>query len=141
MESLMTRGHGTENSWSDWSGGSEGPLDVWPMPRQGIAWCDCGDGHELSEDFVFNTLIDIGLEPSRMLTHEELTELAAAVWNYDGPCRFFELAVDEAAKVIHGTIDQVYPLRHTLPIVGYFSKTWQGCPEAACQGSGAGSGD
>lgn len=109
------------------------PEVVWSMPNRGIVWCDCGQEHELTEEFVFGTLVEIGLQPSRMLTHQELVELTAAVWNYDEVCRFFELAVEDAARMIHGKVDTRYPLEHSLPIVGYFSKTWQGCPEEDCQ--------
>jgi len=129
----MAHENSSGGSLPDWIHSAESFEDVWSMPNRGLAWCDCGDDHELTEDFVFKTLIEIGLEPSRMLTHEELTELTAAVWMHDEVCRFFELAVNEAAKAIHGGVDEIYPLRHTLEIVGYFSKTWQGCPEEDCR--------
>lgn len=129
----MAQDTGSEGSLPEWMISSQTSVDAWDMPSRGIKWCDCGEDHELTEDFVFNTLIDIGLQPTRMLTHTELIELTAAVWNYEEVCRFFELAVEESAKAIHGGVDEFYPLRHTLQIVGYFSKTWQGCPEADCQ--------
>ena len=111
---------------------SSSRLDVWSVPSRGITWCDCGADHELTEEHVFNTLIDIGLNPAHMLTHSELVELTAEVWSYDEVCRFFHLALEESAQRIHGGIDERYPLREALSIVGYFSKTWQGCPEADC---------
>lgn len=129
----MAQDTGSEGTLPEWMISSQTSVDAWDMPSRGIKWCDCGEDHELTEDFVFNTLIDIGLQPTRMLTHPELIELTAAVWNYEEVCRFFELAVEESAKAIHGGVDEFYPLRHTLQIVGYFSKAWQGCPEADCQ--------
>lgn len=113
---------------------SERNLDVWSMPRTGMVWCECSEDHELTEEFVFKTLMEMGLYPGRNLSHSEVVELTAAVWNYDEVCRFFELAVEEAAQQVHGQIDSTYPLEHSLAIVGYFSKKWQGCPDEACSG-------
>jgi len=113
---------------------SNGNLDVWSMPRTGIVWCECSEDHELTKEFVVNTMIEMGLHPVRQLTLDELIELTAAVWNYEEVCRFFVLAVEEAALHIHGHIDSSYPLQESLSIVGYFSKTWQGCPDEACSG-------
>lgn len=111
-------------------------FDVWSMPSRGLAWCDCGKGHELTESIVFRAIGEAGYEPSRPLTHSQLVDLIAQVWHYSEVCRFFHLAVEQAATRIHGKVDAVYPLDHSVDIVGYFSKTWQGCPDAACQAEG-----
>lgn len=111
-------------------------LDVWTMPSSGLSWCDCGQEHELTANFVYQTILEAGFEPDRPLSHEQLAAVIADVWDYCEVCRFFYLAVEQAARRIHGKVDESYPLSHSVDIVGYFSKTWQGCPDAACQAEG-----
>ncbi|WP_426733550.1 hypothetical protein [Glutamicibacter sp. 2E12] len=117
-------------------GAAGSSIDVWSMPSQGLAWYDCGKGHELTEEIVLQAMAAAGFGPGRPLAHGQLAELIADLWHYSQVCRFFHLAVEQAAMRIHGKVDEIYPWEHSTDIVGYFSKTWQGCPDAACQSEG-----
>lgn len=55
-------------------------------------------------------------------------------WNYIEVCRFFHLQLNDAAKHVNGGTAAQYPYYDGIDIVGYFSKTWQGCPEEVCAG-------
>ena len=110
-----------------------GNLDVWSMPSAGMSWCECGQDHELTAAIVYKFIVEAGYETRQRLTHGQLSDVIAYVWKYSEVCRFFHLAVEQAAKLVHGKVDKTYPLGHSVDIIGYFSKTWQGCPDAAYQ--------
>ncbi|MGP9487523.1 hypothetical protein ACT3UD_08220 [Glutamicibacter sp. 287] len=108
--------------------------DIWTMPDKGLSWCDCGAAHELSADIVYGFAEELGLDTREAMTHPQLVELTMEVWNFEAVCRFFHLALNEATQFIHGTVAEEYPFAEGIDIVGYFSKTWQGCPAAECRG-------
>ncbi|WP_404286960.1 hypothetical protein [Glutamicibacter arilaitensis] len=108
--------------------------DVWNMPDKGQPWCDCGEAHELSADIVYEFAEELRLDPRSSMSHLQLIELTMEVWNFEEVCRFFHLALNDAAQIIHGKVAEHYPFAVGIDIVGYFSKTWQGCPEEVCGG-------
>jgi len=69
------------------------------------------------------------------LTHRQVTRIAMAVWGYVEICRFFTLAIEDAAICVHGCVEPDYPLETGLAIVKAFSNTWQGCPTEVCDGN------
>lgn len=107
---------------------------VWEMPDQGIQWCDCGKDHPLTLDYVQWLAEELGIGESDKISHHEVVELTMEVWKYAEVCRFFHLAQNSAAEHIHGSVAAKYPANTAFDIIGYFSKTWQGCPMEACEG-------
>lgn len=108
--------------------------DVWTMPDKGLSWCDCGKDHPLTLDIVAGFAEELGIKAQDSISHHELVELTMEVWNYESVCRFFHLVLNESAERVHGSVADSYPLGIGLDIVGYFSKTWQGCPDEDCWG-------
>ena len=49
-------------------------------------------------------------------------------------CRFFTLAIEEAAIRVWGEVADEYPLEVGLAIVKNFSDRWNGCPTEGCDG-------
>ncbi len=107
---------------------------VWDLPDQGVQWCDCGQDHALTLDFVIDVAEDLGHDDEVFLTHQEVVELTMEVWGFAEVCRFFHLALNAAAECVNGAVEEEYRTFVAFDIVGYFSKTWQGCPAQACEG-------
>lgn len=106
------------------------------MPNRGLDWCDCGQSHELTRAIVYQHIIALGYGRANQLSHSQLVAVIIDVWHYAAVCRIFHLAVNEAAAHIHGAVAHSYPLGRSLDIVGYFSKTWQGCSDETCRAEG-----
>lgn len=107
---------------------------VWELPDQGIQWCDCGKDHPLTLEYVRSLADELGIGESDEISHPEVVELTMEVWGYVEVCRFFHLALNAAAEHVHGSVAAQYPVDTAFDIIGYFSKTWQGCPVEACEG-------
>lgn len=107
---------------------------IWDMPDSGLQWCDCGGDHQLQRDDISDIASHLSIEEDATITHQQLVILTMELWNYVEVCRFFHLRLNDAAQHIHGTIAELYPYEDGMDIVGYFSKTWQGCPEEVCAG-------
>lgn len=107
---------------------------VWDLPDTGLPWCDCGKAHPLTAQLVRERAESLGFTFGQEMTHRQLVKLAMEVWNYVAVCRFFHLQLNGAVEFVYGRLAPSYPYAQGINIVGYFSKTWQGCPEEACQG-------
>jgi hypothetical protein len=108
--------------------------DVWGLPSSGIGWCDCGEHHQLTREVVaLNVAAACGGLPVR-ITHRRVVQAAARLWRYESVCRFFTMAVEDAAKRVNGQIDDTYPVEVGLAIVKDFSDRWAGCPAEVCGG-------
>jgi len=106
--------------------------DVWAMPSEGIEWCDCGDSHEISRGDILE-FSEYYAQDKDWITHEEVVQSCMSFWNYDAVCEFFLMKVRDSAIVVAGEVKDKYPMEEGIEIIGYFSKTWQGCPEEACE--------
>lgn len=106
--------------------------NVWDLPDTSSGLCECGNNcmvtRELLIDIAFHLRFD-----REWLTHDEVIDLAMEVWNYDGVCEFFLIVINDSAKAVFGEVAERYPFEKGLEIVGYFSKTWQGCPDTSCR--------
>lgn len=80
----------------------------------------------------------VRVEPVRdlpdRLTHAQVVDIAAEVWQVESLCRFFTLGLEDAARDVAGTVAVDYPVRVALAIVKVFSNRWNGCPEKGCAG-------
>jgi hypothetical protein len=54
------------------------------------------------------------------------------LWRYEAVCRFFTLAIEDAAIRVHGSVEDDYEVEVGLAIVKDFSNHWEGCPAQAC---------
>ncbi|MCL1837966.1 MAG: hypothetical protein FWG47_01435 [Propionibacteriaceae bacterium] len=109
--------------------------DVWSEPATGLEWCDCGDHHPLTRDTVEEaTLFVTGEYLPDTITHRQVILIAMDVWNYVSVCRFFTLAMEDAAVRVWGEVAAEYPLDAGLVIVKTFSDRWNGCPTIGCDG-------
>lgn len=106
--------------------------DVWSMPDKGLEWCDCGESHDLSKEMAEDSALYIAENPEWM-THKEVIEATMDLWAYVAVCEFFLMKVNDSATVIAGEPKEKYPFEQAVEIIGYFSKTWQGCPEQICE--------
>lgn len=108
--------------------------DTWQMPTEGMGWCDCGKGCELDKESIekkFRLLF--GKEPE-WVPHPQLCLVIQKTWLYEEVCDFFFDHVTRSAAAVHGKPAKEYPYQVAVEIVGYFSKTWQGCPSEICGG-------
>ena len=90
--------------------------------------CDCDhdvDGKILSEYQVF------GVSSGRV-PHDLVVEVTQNVWGYEEICRFFDMRVEDAAKMVAGAVQPDYPFADAVAITTEFTETWQGCPEEGC---------
>lgn len=108
--------------------------DVWGSPSNGIRWCGCGDDDPLTEAMVEWFAWSLYGDLPDLLTHAQVVDIAAEVWQVEDACGFFTLGVEDAARDVAGTVAVDYPLRVALAIVKVFSDRWNGCPENACAG-------
>lgn len=108
--------------------------DVWTMPTTGIEWCDCGCGHEVTEELVRDAVANTFGEVPDEISHPEVCLVLMDLWEYESVCAFFFDGVEDSARAVHGRVADMYPLDAALRIIGHFSKTWNGCPEIACAG-------
>jgi hypothetical protein len=107
---------------------------VWEMPTTGVEWCVCGDeSHVVSRDRVLLWAAEV-VKGWEWMTHDEVIMIAMDMWNYESVCEFFLMKVRDCAVAVHGEVAQKYPFETGLEIIGYFMKTWHGCPELACEG-------
>ena len=107
--------------------------DVWKEPATGMEWCDCGCHHPLTRRIVKDAARDvIGEDLPGQITHRQVIRVAMEVWRYASVCRFFTLAVEEAAVRVHGEVAAEYPMPVGLAIVKEFSNHWNGCPTKDC---------
>lgn len=111
--------------------------DVWAAPSRGMPWCDCGEEPEpLTESTVHWFAQSLYGDLPERLTHAQVVDIAAEVWQMEDVCRFFTLGVEDAARGAAGAVAVAvdYPARVALAIVKVFSDRWNGCPEKACVG-------
>lgn len=109
--------------------------NVWEMPTTGSGWCDCGENHELDTDWLLDCAFEIVEDPEWM-THKEVIRTAKMFWEYESICEFFRMAINVSATAVNGQPAEKYKFETGMEIVAHFSKTWNGCPEEACQGDG-----
>ncbi len=109
---------------------------VWEMPNEGLQWCDCEEGCEVDRDLVEDQAWLIFDGEPQWVSHPNLCRLIQEFWAYDEVCNFFFDHVERSARAVHGSVAEKYPFPVAIDIAGYFSKTWQGCPEESCQGGG-----
>lgn len=107
--------------------------NVWEMPTTGSGWCDCGQNHELDTDWLLDCAFETVDDPEWM-THKEVIRTAKMFWEYEAVCEFFRMAINVSATAVNGQPDEKYKFETGMEIVAHFSKTWNGCPEEACQG-------
>ena len=109
--------------------------DVWTLPRTGAEWCDCGEHHPVDLDLV-RSMIERSLgQHNNRIEHREICRVLMEMWRYEEVCDFFHDAVCYAAETCNGEVDADYPINTGEEIIAYFSKTWNGCPVEACEGS------
>lgn len=106
--------------------------DVWEAPATGLPWCDCGDDHSLTEDFVTNLAGELFDGIPERLTHEQVVAITCDVWLVENPCRFRFMQVEDAAEDVNGTVAEDYTFRVGFAVVKRFSDKWNGCPQDAC---------
>lgn len=107
--------------------------NVWEMPTTGSGWCDCGQNHELDTDWLLDCAFETVNDPEWM-THKEVIKTAKMFWEYESVCEFFRMAINVSATAVNGQPAEKYKFETGMEIVAHFSKTWNGCPEEACQG-------
>ena len=109
--------------------------DVWNEPAVGSQWCDCECDHDLTLDVVKDSACDaLGEDLPEWISHSQVILVAMEVWSYFEICRFFILAVEEAACRVWGEVCVEYRLDVGLAIVKDFSNHWNGCPAENCDG-------
>ena len=107
--------------------------DVWNEPATGLEWCDCGCHHPLTRQIVEEAAEDVlGQDLPDRITHRQVIRVAMQVWAYASVCRFFTLAIEDAAVRVHGEVSADYPLEVGLSIAKDFSNRWNGCPTKDC---------
>jgi len=108
--------------------------DVWHETPTGMEWCDCGCHCPLTKAIVREFARDVLGEhlPAR-ITHGQVVLVAMQLWQVLRACRFFTMAVEDAAVHVNGTVAPDYPLDIGLAVVKAFSNRWNGCPEEACR--------
>jgi hypothetical protein len=114
----------------------EAPVEkpnVWEMPTTGSGWCDCDENHDLDTDWLLDCAFETVDDPEWM-THKEVIKTAKMFWEYESICEFFRMAINVSATAINGQPAEKYKFEVGMEIVAHFSKTWNGCPEEACQG-------
>lgn len=108
--------------------------DPWEMERTGIQWCDCEEDHELERIDAVIDLEELGFFEGDMVPHLAVCAECQKMWNYVEVCEFFYDHVAYSAKKINGEVAAAYPYPVAVDIIGYFYKTWQGCPREVCEG-------
>lgn len=106
--------------------------DAWSIPGTGQEWCNCGEDHVLTREDVHQRYVDAGAANGRV-PHPVVVQVTEALWGYTKVCRFFDLALEDAARAVVGRVQVDYEEAEAVDITGTFSKTWQGCPEEACR--------
>lgn len=107
--------------------------NVWEMPTTGSGMCDCGEDHDLDTDWLIDCAFETVDDPEWM-THKEVIKTAKMFWEYESICEFFRMAINVSATAVNGEPAEKYKFETGMEIVAHFSKTWNGCPEEACQG-------
>lgn len=108
--------------------------DIWEMPTTGMGWCDCGCGHEITEEIIQEEIEFCLDEVSEHITHPQVCRVLMELWRYESVCAFFHDAVRRSAEAVHGEVAPSYRLPVGRAIIGHFCKTWNGCPQEACDG-------
>ena len=106
-----------------------GLVDPWLMPRSGMQYCECGQGCEVDRELVDEVLAEYGFGSADQVPHSTVITVCADIWGYDEVCDFFLDHVNLSARRVDGHVLESYPYGVAVDMVGYFSKTWQGCPE------------
>lgn len=104
--------------------------DPWQEEPLGEDWCDCGaapDRDTITEEWAY-----LGTRDSDRISHRDVIRVTMRLWRYEAVCRFFTLAVEEAAVRVHGSVEEDYEVEVGLAIVKDFSNHWEGCPAQAC---------
>jgi hypothetical protein len=107
--------------------------NVWEMPTTGSGMCDCGQSHDLDTDWLLDCAFE-SVEDPEWMTHKEVIRTAKMFWEYESICEFFRMAINVSATAVNGQPAEKYKFEVGIEIVAHFSKTWNGCPEEACQG-------
>ncbi|XKH58470.1 hypothetical protein LG293_17770 (plasmid) [Citricoccus nitrophenolicus] len=106
------------------------PGAVWNMPLTGVGFaCCCGDKpvtEDMVEAFILNLCGRYG-----QVTHQETLDAARDLWMAGQECEFFAEALSASACRIAGAAGGNYEWEQATAIIGLFSRTWLGCPEAA----------
>lgn len=108
--------------------------NVWEMPNRGMQRCDCGQGCQIDQELVEEEFWLVLNDEPEWVSHQNLCRIIQEFWRYESVCNFFFDHVMLSARVVYGKIAEKYPYLIAVDIVGYFSKTWNGCPEMACEG-------
>jgi len=106
--------------------------DVWHERAIGLEWCDCGDHCPLTKAVITTSAKNVLGGLPEHITHQQVVAIAQDVWAYESICRFFTMAIEQAAIRICGQTQPDYPLETGLAIVKAFSNRWNGCPEEGC---------
>ena len=75
----------------------------------------------------------LGYGEHDMVPHAVVGRICQKIWWYEAVCSFFTDHLDRSAKAVNGSVQQAYEFYTAVDIVGYFVRTWNGCPELACQ--------
>lgn len=109
------------------------PSDPWDLPEQGLRWCDCGeDCPPPGRDVAEGELLSMGYGEGDAVPHLAVIAACQKMWSYETVCAFFTDHVDLSAQRVNGKVEQAYSFGIAVDIIGYFSRTWQGCPEEVC---------
>jgi len=107
--------------------------DVWHEKATGMPWCECGDDCPLTLRYIATCADNVvGKAGANRMTHKQVILTAMDVWAYSSVCRFFTMAIEDAAVRVNGEVAEDYPKHVGLVIVKGFSNKWNGCPEQAC---------
>lgn len=105
---------------------------VWDMPDTSAGVCDCGGNCTTNREVVLEVAHHLGFD-KKWLLHDEIIDMAMELWAYEAVCEFFLMVINDSAKAVNGEVANRYPFERGIEIVGYFSKTWQGCPDDTCR--------
>ncbi|AZA14641.1 hypothetical protein ACFPVT_03555 [Corynebacterium choanae] len=106
-----------------------GSINPWTMPTTGMQWCDCGADCELEREEVAAMFTDLGFDDGNLVPVDVVAAIIQHIWDYESVCVFFVDHLRRSLKAIHGSMETMVLFAEAVDIVGYFTKTWQGCPE------------
>jgi len=93
-----------------------------------LPWCECEHGCELTTDFITaRYLATVGA--CERVPHSVVVRVTQEIWALVKVCRFFELAIEDAAVKVAGAVQKDYAFVQARQITEAFSVRWLGCPE------------
>lgn len=110
--------------------------DPWQLPQNLPRPCETGDCESDTfapeeAEFEFG---DLGFFAGRMVPHLACLSVCQRMLGYYDVCEAFAEHMDVVVKAINGQAADAYPYETAMRIVGYFLRTWEGCPNMVCAG-------